>query len=270
MEPGPVFPTDLFSGTAPYYDRYRPPYPDALFDDLCRRLPVSGAGDLLDLACGTGQVALPLCRRFARVVAVDQEDEFIVLGRAKAERFGIAHVEWITGAAETVPAAGPFELVTVGNAFHRLNRPAVAERMFSWVKPGGGVALVWGETPHRGDRDWQRAMAAVLEAWTTKLGVVDRGPAGWEEHMDRYPGERILGNAGFDYVGRFEFSVEESWTVETLTGFVYSTSFLSRPVVGRRAPQFEAELGAVLRACSSEGTFQRSATYAYQLARKPA
>lgn len=138
------------------------------------------------MACGTGQVALPLCHRFVRVVAVDQEEEFVVYGRAKAERLDLGNVEWVTGAAETVPVR---------------------------VDPGGGVALVWGETPHRGDRDWRRAIAEVLEAWTAKLGVVNRGPAGLEEHMDRDPSEQVLGRAG---------------------------------------------------------AFQRSATYAYQLARKPA
>ncbi len=38
----------------------------------------------------------------------------------------------------------------------------------------------------------------------------------------------MLRRAGSQYVGRFEFSVGQTWTVATLTGFVYSTSFLNR------------------------------------------
>lgn len=51
------FATDLFQGTAGYYDRYRPLYPEAMLTDLVQRAGVSQRGRLLDLACGTGQLA---------------------------------------------------------------------------------------------------------------------------------------------------------------------------------------------------------------------
>jgi SAM-dependent methyltransferase len=73
MEPELTFRSDLYRGTAPYYDRFRRPYPEALLEDLCRRVPVSAAGRLLDLACGTGQIAFPVADRFAEVCAVDKE-----------------------------------------------------------------------------------------------------------------------------------------------------------------------------------------------------
>jgi tRNA/tmRNA/rRNA uracil-C5-methylase (TrmA/RlmC/RlmD family) len=64
------------------------PYPDALFDALRRQLPLSGRGRLLDLACGTGQIAFPLARWFAEVWAVDQEQESVAYGRVKAMAAG--------------------------------------------------------------------------------------------------------------------------------------------------------------------------------------
>jgi tRNA/tmRNA/rRNA uracil-C5-methylase (TrmA/RlmC/RlmD family) len=73
--------TDLSRGTAFFYDRFRPPYPQNLLDDLCERVPVSGNGRLVDLACGTGQIAFALAGRFAEVWAVDQEEEFAASGR---------------------------------------------------------------------------------------------------------------------------------------------------------------------------------------------
>ena len=51
------FAPDLYRGSAGYYDRYRLPYPEAMITDLIRRAGVSGRGRLLDLACGTGQLA---------------------------------------------------------------------------------------------------------------------------------------------------------------------------------------------------------------------
>jgi SAM-dependent methyltransferase len=263
------FRTDLFRGTAPFYDRFRAPYPEELLDDLRQRLPVSGRGRLLDLASGTGQIAFPLACYFDEVVAVDQEPQSVEFAKAKAEAAGVSNITWVSGAAESVALDGPFELVAVGNAFHRLNRQLVAERMRSWLQPGGGVALLWGGTPGLGDQPWEQAMAKLLESWRAKLGATDRIPAGWEAVMDRDPHERVLGRAGLDYVGDFMFSVHQTWTPETLAGFVYSSSGLNRMVLGDHVADFERDLSEQLLPHATSGTFDLLASYRYQLALKP-
>jgi SAM-dependent methyltransferase len=261
--------TDLFRGTAPFYDRFRAPYPEELLDDLRQRLPVSGRGRLLDVACGTGQIAFPLAGYFDEVFAVDQEPELIEFARAKAEAAGVSNTTWVVGSSESVALDGPFELIACGNAFHRLNRQLVAERMRSWLQPGGGVALLWGGTPGMGAQPWERAMAKVLEAWRAKLGATDRIPAGWEAAMDRDPHEQVLGRAGLDYVGDFEFSVRQTWTAETLAGFVYSSSGLNRVVLGDHFAAFERDLSEQLLPHATNGAFELLASYRYQLARHP-
>ncbi len=59
------FAADLYHGAAGYYDRYRLPYPEAMLADLVQRAQVSGRGRLVDLACGTGQLAFPLRQWFS-------------------------------------------------------------------------------------------------------------------------------------------------------------------------------------------------------------
>ncbi|MEY2462060.1 MAG: hypothetical protein QOH64_198, partial [Acidimicrobiaceae bacterium] len=83
MGTGLPFRKDLFKGTAELYDRFRLPYPALLLDDLRARVPLDGNGRLLDLACGTGQVAFALASDVAEVWAVDLEAESIELGRRK-------------------------------------------------------------------------------------------------------------------------------------------------------------------------------------------
>lgn len=269
MEPRPAFRTDLYRGTAPYYDRHRPAYPAALFDDLCERLPVSGTGTLLDLACGTGQIAVPLADRFARVVAVDQEAESVAFGRAKAQAAGRDDIQWITGAAETVEPGSGFELVAVGTAFHRLDRPLVAARIFSWLEPGGGVALLWSDAPSQGDAAWQSALTELIVAWMARIGTAERIPAGWSEAMQRDPHEAVLASAGFEHVGKFGFEREERWTPETLAGYLYSTSILNRSALGGHAEDLERDLAVLVESYGTGGVVVADAGYAYQLARKP-
>lgn len=138
------FEPDLYRGTAGYYDRFRLPYPDAMIADLVRRTAPSGRGRLLDLACGTGQLAFPLRASFADVWCVDAEPGMTEVVRAKAIAVGAAHIRTITVGAEDLPA-GPdsFESIVIGNAFHRLRRAAVAGLAHTWLRPGGCLALCW-------------------------------------------------------------------------------------------------------------------------------
>jgi SAM-dependent methyltransferase len=113
-----------FAGTASYYARYRPPYPDALLADLRLRAATTGHGTLLDLACGPGRVAIPMAAHFGRVLAVDAEAEMVAVGTAAAQRRGAANVSWLIARAEDLRIArGSIELITIGEAFHRLDQP---------------------------------------------------------------------------------------------------------------------------------------------------
>lgn len=270
MAPDVEFRKDLYRGTAAYYDRYRKPYPGALLDDLIRRTGVTSSGRLLDLACGTGQVSLPLARRFASVVAVDQERESVEYASAKATRLGIGNVTWVAGSAETADLDGRFELITVGNAFHRLRRDAVASRMRSWLTPGGGVALVWGDMPWVGGTSWQAELLQLFIDWVDRMHVADRVPAGFEKAMEQDPHESVLRRAGFDYLGKFEFPIEQLWSLEELTGHMYSTSLLNRAVLEERSREFEADLARRLLEVEPTGRFIGPACYAYELAVAPA
>ena len=139
----PTYPPGLFSGTAQFYARYRVPYPEGLLEDLCTRTRVSGEGRLLDLACGPGRLALPMAGRFAEVLAVDQEPEMIEVGQQEAQRAGIRNVRWEVCRAEDLELAGAsIELITIGEAFHRLQQTAIAALALRWLRPGCSVATL--------------------------------------------------------------------------------------------------------------------------------
>jgi SAM-dependent methyltransferase len=264
----PRYRKDLYNGTAEYYDRFRRPYPSVMLSHLRARVPIDAGGRLLDLACGTGQVAFALAPVVAEIWAVDQEAELIEFGRRKAQQLGVTNIHWVAAAAEDVALEGTFDLVAIGNAFHRLDRDAVAHRLVGHLSDHGCVALLWSGTPWRGDRPWQRVLNATLERWRDALGVRDRVPEGWEAAMDRDPHERVLRRAGLSYEGPFEFSVLERWTVDSLIGFVYSTSFLNRAVLDRNVDAFESELRAELLSCRPDGVFEQDLSFVYELARR--
>lgn len=264
------FPPDLFHGTADDYERFRLPYPQPLIDDLVGRVAPSG-GALLDLACGTGQLTFALAARFNRVWAVDQEPDMIAVVRTKAARIGATRVHAVVSRAEDVTApAGAFELAVIGNAFHRLSRDRVAENLVRWLRPGGYVALVWSGSPWHGRREWQAALSEVIDRWRVRVGAETRVPRGWDDVRRRRPDRTVLEEAGFEAAGSYRFPTAHEWTVEALTGLVYSTSMLPRAVLAGELPAFEREVAGTLAAYATDVALPDTIDFAYDLARAPA
>ena len=262
----PVFRTDLYRGTAAFYDEFRRPYPAALIDDLLDRVGADGKGRLLDLACGPGTVTFAVSDRFAEVVAVDQEPDAIEHATAKAARVGVGNVQWIVGRAEAVDPGERFDVVTIGTAFHRLDRPRVADLAMRALRAGGHLALLWSPTPLLGPEPWHPVVAEVVFAWMARADPDERLPADLRQRLVDAPHEAVLEAAGFEVLGHHEFPVELEWTIDELIGFVYSTSLLPRALLGDQASAFEADLRARVVAVEPSGVCREDASFAYDLA----
>jgi len=264
-------PTDLFSGTAEDYARYRPPYPVELLDDLRQRARVTGEGRLLDLACGPGRVALPLARHFGEVWAIDQEPEMIEVGRAGAERQGLTNIRWMVGRAEEVEAApGSFELIAIGEAFHRLDQPLVAKRALEWLAPGCCLATLGCFSPMVGQEPWHDVLRAAVRPWarsdvTTKLS--SQQPSSRPRGADT---ERVvLTGHGFEHVGTFGFPHPHVWTVDSVLGNLRSTARFSRRALGHDVERFDAEVRDALLAFDASGRYPETLRFGYSLFRRP-
>ena len=195
-----TFSPDLFRGKAQYYDRFRLPYPDALISDLVHRTGASGQGRLLDLACGTGQLAFALRSSFAEVWAADQEPEMVAVVAAKAAADpGAVPIRTVVASAEELDAPpAHFSVVVIGNAFHRLPRDLVAGRVHGWLQPDGFLALCWSLGTQAGPLDWQVAFGRLLSRWQAALGGGDRVPANWDRARRQRPDADVLTAAGLE------------------------------------------------------------------------
>jgi SAM-dependent methyltransferase len=230
---------DAFAGTADDYARHRPAYPDAFLAELRAVAQVTGQGALLDLACGPGRVATPLARCFRNVLAVDVEPGMIEVGKREAGRRGVTNIAWQVGRAEDVEvAAGSIELITIGDAFHRLDQQRTLTNALRWLQPRGSLASLSAEAVWRGDERWKRILVAVVNAWTDQ-SLRDANAPVWGG-----PGDTLRA-AGLTVVDR-EVVVERVWTCDSIVGFMFATSIASRRRLGDNARNFEAELRTAL------------------------
>ncbi len=107
------------------------------------RLGVEPGQDLLDVATGTGNAAIPAAQRGARVVALDQVPELLEAGLVRATEAGV-EIEWVAGDAENLPFdADSFDRVcsVFGVMFAPRHRQA-AEGLVRVTRPGGRIVVV--------------------------------------------------------------------------------------------------------------------------------
>ncbi len=259
-----------FAGAAAAYARHRPPYPEALLGELMARVVTRPGGALLDLACGPGRVALDLAAGFETVWAVDLEPEMVEVGRREAARRGVGDITWIVGRAEDLAAPpGAFDLITIGEAFHRLDQTLVAQKALGWLGPGGGLATLGSEGMLAGRGAWQAVVAQVAQRWTARAF-----PGGWgvaRAGAEVGPGayERVLRRAGFIDVESRSFEEPRDWTFEEIIGYLQSTSVCSRKALGGDFEGFEAELRAALLESGESPTFHETLSWGYTLGRRP-
>lgn len=163
---------DHFSARAAGYAKFRPTYPDALFDWLASLAP--GRGLAWDAGTGNGQAARALAKRFDRVLATDASEQ------------QIAHAEPHSGVTFRVGPAddsgldpGTCDLVTAAQALHWFDIPTFFAEARRVLRPRGVVAVwTYGQPAlddPAGDAMLQRYVREVEPYWPPERVLVETG-----------------------------------------------------------------------------------------------
>jgi SAM-dependent methyltransferase len=129
-------------GVVAAYGR-RPPYPASLFPILTG-LIAPESRRVLDIGCGTGELARPLVARVEGVDAIDLSLAMIEAGR-RLPNGDHPRLRWRHGRAEEAPLDPPYGLVTAGASLHWMDWGIVLPRLRAALVPGGFLAIVVGE-----------------------------------------------------------------------------------------------------------------------------
>ncbi|MEM1348564.1 MAG: class I SAM-dependent methyltransferase [Myxococcota bacterium] len=119
---------------------------------------------LLDVACGTGAVAIAAAQRGARVTGVDLTPSMLEEAKRRAATAGV-EVNWVRGSFEELEPLGAFGAVTsaFGVMFAR-DPQAVARELVSVCAPNGRISVVaWHEDGAFGSG------SKLLAPWLTQL-----------------------------------------------------------------------------------------------------
>lgn len=130
----------VFGEVADGYERTRPDYPEALFDDVleyCAR----ARPRILEIGAGTGKATLSLAGRDTEVLALEPSAEMAEIAKSGLEEFD--NVEVVEMAFEEWSEDGdPFDAIVAAQAWHWA-RAGKYERAHGILSPGGVLAAFW-------------------------------------------------------------------------------------------------------------------------------
>jgi SAM-dependent methyltransferase len=199
---------DYFSSHAAVYAQFRPVYPKALYDFL---LPLVAEKRVAwDCGCGNGQVASVLSEHFEHVEATDMSRKQIHHAIAKP------NVEYHVCAAEHTPIESNFvNLITVAQALHWFDMEAFFGEVQRVSAPNAIIAI-WCyslmEINPQIDGVIHRLYSDTLgeQYWDPARKYID-------EHYKTVP-------FPFEEIEAPEFSINVSWTLPQLLGYLSSWS----------------------------------------------
>ena len=175
----PRFVTPMFNLVAPRYDDFTRLFSfgmDSRWKSAMLQLALHHAGrcdDVLDVACGTGDLALSVARDrpAARVTGIDPAREMLEFARIRAkEARAESRVAFCEGSLERLDAAdASVDLITAGYAFRNAAAlaPAVAEAA-RVARPGAIIAILDFYRPRFAP--WRWAFLAYLRAAGNAVG----------------------------------------------------------------------------------------------------
>jgi SAM-dependent methyltransferase len=162
-----------FDEAAERYDRARPGYPPAVFDDLAELAGVGPGRRVLEIGCGTGQATVPLAERGCQIVAVELGAGLAAVARRKLARFRLVQVA--VAAFEDWPLSpDPFDVVLAATAFHWIDPAVRVAKAADALRPGGALVVISTHHLAGGDREFFTDVQACYEGWdpeTTPPGL---------------------------------------------------------------------------------------------------
>ncbi len=233
---------------ADFYHRYRRGYPPEVIESLVRAFELTKDDIVVDLGCGTGQLARPIAGRVRFVLGVDPEPDMLLAARRAAAEQEVGNVSWMVAADTDMPAlAGllgkkALGAVTIGQALHWMNRDELFPALAPLIRPGGGVAVVTNGTPMwLQDTAWSQALLDWLERWQ---GTRPTAPCGTDEASQRRYRESLAA-AGFD-VTEAVADYDDELDMDQIIGGLYSALSADQLPAPDQRPRLAEEIGTAL------------------------
>lgn len=128
-----------FDTVAQQYEKLRPGYVSALYEDLFRYKPLDETSHVLEIGIGGGQATLPILKTGCKLTAVEYGENFSKLCRSKFRdypNFSVVNSKFEDFAGEN----NSYDLIYSASAFHWVPEELGYPKVYDLLKSGGAFA----------------------------------------------------------------------------------------------------------------------------------
>ncbi|MEJ2034495.1 MAG: bifunctional demethylmenaquinone methyltransferase/2-methoxy-6-polyprenyl-1,4-benzoquinol methylase UbiE, partial [Deltaproteobacteria bacterium] len=179
---------------------------------LARAVTLDGPGLVLDVAVGTGEVALEICRHHpcARVVGVDFSPAMLAVARKKISGRGFSdRISLLVGDGRRLPIeSGHADALTIAFGIRNIEEMDAALAEFQRVlKPGGQLLIMEFSYPEAPvlDKLYRFYFDRILPPVGNLLSRTDYAYSYLSDSVDHFPDDagflQLIGRAGFSGMG---------------------------------------------------------------------
>jgi hypothetical protein len=198
------------------------------------------------------------------VTAADPEPEMLVAAEAAALAAGVALRIWQGGSYDLTSEMGPYRLVSIGRAFHWMDRLATLSILDRIISPGGAVAFFHDAHPVLPENQWFKIVCKLGDKYgrAAQPHIAERKALGHRRY------EPFLYQSAFTKLDGLSVTIRKPITEDEIVGRAFSQSTSSPEKLGPQAGAFEAELRDKLRELAPGGNFIEIAEMVALMARR--
>jgi SAM-dependent methyltransferase len=183
-----------FGMVADQYDRARPTYPAAVYDDLAALGDIPPGGRILEIGPGTGKATIELARRGYEIVAVELSPDLAAIARRNLEAYPQAEIVTADFEAwEDEPAS--FDAVVAFTAFHWIDPEVRLARVARLLRERSALGVV--QTNHVLPEDGDPFWGEIQDVYREVVPSSDNSPAPPPEEI-RGPAAEVDASPLFD------------------------------------------------------------------------
>src|SRR5262249_2004698 len=146
--------------------------------------------------------------------------------RETAREAGV-DIDFRQGSSFALPdGIGPFKLVTIGRAFHWMDRAETLKLLDPLVAKGGAIALFGDGRIKTAENSWKDTVNELVSRYSKELPDRMRDRPGYRSH------EAYLLQSRFSQLRRFGDVYRRELSFDDVLGRAYSTSVASREKLG--------------------------------------
>ncbi|MFC9839116.1 class I SAM-dependent methyltransferase [Rhodococcus sp. NPDC127530] len=201
-----------FGQVAELYDRWRPGYPDALYDDV---LSLAPAGRVLESGAGTGRATLGLAQRGASVLAIEPDPAMAAVARRRTQGWSVEVQE--SAFEDCSVAAAAYDLVVAAQSWHWVDPQRGAAVAARALRKGGSLCLWWNRPRDLSGPTWD----AIDDAYAEYAPELDRRAA---SRLQPDTEEQAAPAAGFTPWASRTYNWTKSYDAESYTGLMRTQS----------------------------------------------